>query len=581
MSEKLELLLNASLEATPEEREKSGILQTGFDSLNRTWEVIVKYHGSLLFLREISIGVEELLAGYAILTVPESKMGLLSEIEEIEYVEKPKRLYFQVFEGKQASCILPVTIRPPYLSGKDILLGIADSGIDYRHPDFRNTDGSTKIVAIWDQSLTPDAEKGWNAPEGFLTGVGFAADEIDKALAGEGSETAQVPVRDISGHGTAVAGIAAGREGVAPESGLVVVKLGTPAADSFPRTTELMRALTYLVKKALLLQKPIAINISFGNTYGSHDGTSLLERFLDNVSEVGRCVICVGSGNEANARGHISGNALSETKVELAVGDYERTFSVQIWKNYADIFRITLASPGGRSVAFSTDDLGPEQMRRISLEETDILLYIGEPTPYSAQQEIYLDFLPKERYVNRGIWSFTLAPVRVVTGNYSMYLPSQAAIGDDTGFYRATPDTTLTIPSTASRVITVGAYNTVDQAYADFSGRGYFFATDAGERLGITQSKPDLVAPGTGIRSARAGGGYEYVTGTSFATPFVTGAAALLMEWGIVMGNDPYLYGQKVKAYLQRGARELPGFEAFPNVLVGYGALCVEDSLPR
>ncbi len=580
MSEKLELLLNASLEATPEEREKSGILQTGFDSLNRTWEVIVKYHGSLLFLREISIGVEELLAGYAILTIPESKMGLLSEIEEIEYVEKPKRLYFQVFEGKQASCILPVTIRPPYLSGKDILLGIADSGIDYQHPDFRNTDGSTKIVAIWDQSLTPDAEKGWNAPEGFLTGVEFTADEIDKALAGEGSETAQMPVRDISGHGTAVAGIAAGREGVAPESGLVVVKLGTPAADSFPRTTELMRALTYLVKKALLLQKPIAINISFGNTYGSHDGTSLLERFLDNVSEVGRCVICVGSGNEANARGHISGNALSETKVELAVGDYERTFSVQIWKNYADIFRITLASPGGRSVAFSTDDLGPEQMRRISLEETDILLYIGEPTPYSAQQEIYLDFLPKERYVNRGIWSFTLAPVRVVTGNYSMYLPSQAAIGDDTGFYRATPDTTLTIPSTASRVITVGAYNTVDQAYADFSGRGYFFATDAGERLGITQSKPDLVAPGTGIRSARAGGGYEYVTGTSFATPFVTGAAALLMEWGIVMGNDPYLYGQKVKAYLQRGARELPGFEAFPNVLVGYGALCLEDSLP-
>ncbi len=581
MSEKLELLLNASLEATPEEREKSGILQTGFDSLNRTWEVIVKYHGSLLFLREISIGVEELLAGYAILTVPESKMGLLSEIEEIEYVEKPKRLYFQVFEGKQASCILPVTIRPPYLSGKEILLGIADSGIDYRHPDFRNTDGSTKIVAIWDQSLTPDAEKGWNAPEGFLTGVEFTADEIDKALAGEGSETAQVPVRDISGHGTAVAGIAAGREGVAPESGLVVVKLGTPAADSFPRTTELMRALTYLVKKALLLQKPIAINISFGNTYGSHDGTSLLERFLDNVSEVGRCVICVGSGNEANARGHISGNALSETKVELAVGDYERTFSVQIWKNYADIFRITLASPGGRSVAFSTDDLGSEQMRRISLEETDILLYIGEPTPYSAQQEIYLDFLPKERYVNRGIWSFTLAPVRVVTGNYSMYLPSQAAIGDDTGFYRATPDTTLTIPSTASRVITVGAYNTVDQAYADFSGRGYFFAADAGERLGITQSKPDLVAPGTGIRSARAGGGYEYVTGTSFATPFVTGAAALLMEWGIVMGNDPYLYGQKVKAYLQRGARELPGFEAFPNVLVGYGALCVENSLPK
>lgn len=572
MSEKLELLLNASLEATPEEREKSGILQTGFDSRNRTWEVIVKYHGSLLFLREYSIGVEELLAGYAILTVPESKMGILSEVEEIEYVEKPKRLYFQVFEGKQASCVLPVTIRPPYLSGEGVLLGIADSGIDYRHPDFRNGDGSTKIVAIWDQSLTPDAEKGWNAPEGFLTGVEFTADQINGVLADEESEAAQIPVRDISGHGTAVAGIAAGREGVAPASGLLVVKLGTPAADSFPRTTELMRALTYFVKKALLLKKPIAINISFGNTYGSHDGTSLLERFIDNISEVGRCVICVGSGNEGTARGHISGNALRETNVELAVGNYERTFSVQIWKNYADLFRITLTSPGGRNVTFSTNDVGAERMRRVLLEGTEILLYLGEPTPYSAQQEIYLDFLPKEQYVDSGIWTFTLAPVRVVTGNYSMYLPSQAAIGDDTGFYRASPDTTLTIPSTASRVITVGAYNITTQAYADFSGRGYLFAADAGERLGITQSKPDLVAPGTEIRSARAGGGYEYVTGTSFATPFVTGAAALLMEWGIVMGNDAYLYGQKVKAYLQNGARELPGFEVFPNEMVGaYG----------
>ena len=182
MSEKLELLLNAALEATPEEREKSEILEVGFDPQDRTWEVIVKYHGDLLFLEELSIGVELLLAGYAILTVPESRMTVLSEIEEIEYVEKPKRLYFQVFAGKQASCVLPVTIRPPYLSGRGVLIGIADSGIDYRHPDFRNADGSTRIAAIWDQSLVPDAEKGWEPPEGFLTGVEFTADRINAAL---------------------------------------------------------------------------------------------------------------------------------------------------------------------------------------------------------------------------------------------------------------------------------------------------------------------------------------------------------------------------------------------------------------
>ena len=582
MSEKLELLLNAALEATPQEREKSEILNVGFDAQERTWEVIVKYHGDLFFLEEFSIGVEPLLAGYAILTVPEGRMPLLSQAEQIEYVEKPKRLYFQTFAGKQASCMLPVTIRPPYLSGRGVLIGIADSGIDFRHRDFRNADGMTKIAALWDQSLPPDEERGRLAPAGFKTGVEFTEAQINAALSEEGSaETDRMQdVRDISGHGTAVAGIAGGNGGVAPESRLLIVKLGAPQEDSFPRTTELLRALTYLVRKAVEMEMPIAVNVSFGNTYGSHDGGSLLERFLDNASEVGRCVICVGSGNEGAAMGHASGILKRERKEDLSVGTYQGAFSVQLWKNYADIFRITLTSPSGRSAVFSTDGRETERMRRMTLGDTELLLYVGEPTPYSAQQEIYLDFLPRERFVDSGVWSLTLEPVKIVTGDYSLYLPSQTALGADTRFFRFTPDTTLTIPSTASRAITVGAYHIQNDAYADFSGRGYLFAADAQERLGTTWNKPDLVAPGVGIRTAAAGGGYGSVTGTSFATPFVSGSAALLMEWGIVMGNDPYLYGQKVKAYLQRGARQLPGFTVFPNEMVGYGALCVEDSLP-
>ena len=582
MSEKLELLLNVALEATPQEREKSETLQVGFDPQDRTWEVIVKYHGDLFFLEELSIGVEQLLAGYAILHVPESRMPLLSETEQIEYVEKPTRLYFQTFAGKQASCVLPVTIRPPYLSGKGVLIGIADSGIDFRHADFRNADGTTKIVALWDQSLPPDEERGRKPPDGFRMGTEFTTAQINAALSAEGTAATDEirDVRDTSGHGTAVAGIAGGNGGVAPESGLLIVKLGIPQEDSFPRTTELMRALTYLVKKAVEIGAPIAVNISFGNTYGPHDSGSLLERFLDNVSEVGRCVICVGSGNEGAGMGHASGNLTQARREELSVGMYQGAFSLQLWKNYADTFRITLTSPTGSTAVFSTDEQEAERIRRMTLGGTQVLLYIGEPTPYSAQQEVYLDFLPRERFVDSGVWALTLEAVKIVTGNYSLYLPSQTALGADTRFFRPTPETTLTIPSTASRAITVGAYQTTNDAYVDFSGRGYLFATDAQERLGIIQSKPDLVAPGVGIRTAASGGGYGSVTGTSFATPFVTGAAALLMEWGIVMGNDRYLYGQKVKAYLQRGARQLPGFEAFPNEMVGYGALCVEDSLP-
>lgn len=564
--EKLELLLNAALAATQGEREASDILETGFDKEDQTWEVIVKYHGNLLFLEELSITAEKLLAGYAILTVPEDKLTLLSEMEEIEYVEKPKSLYFQIRQGIQASCILPVTLRPPYLSGEGVLLGIADSGIDYRHPAFQKADGSTRIAAVWDQSLMPDTAAGWRSPEGFAGGVEFSQEQIDAALR---PESISLPIRDVSGHGTAVAGIAAG---AAPESELLIVRLGQPREGGFPRTSELMRAVTYLVKKAASLGRPIAINLSFGNTYGSHDGTSLLERFLDNASEVGRSVICVGSGNEGAAMGHVSGSlsvdgsfderngtdSLSGTAaggvsgrrtaggrmessaalVELQVGNYQSAFSVQIWKNYADIFKITLRSSGGREHSFSTEVTGEEGMRRISLEETEVLLYVGEPTPYSAQQEIYLDFLPSaaERndnsYVNRGVWSFVLEPVRIVTGDYSFYLPSQTAVGTETRFYRPTPDVTLTIPSTASKVITVGAYDVTYNAYADFSGRGYAFTARAGERLGSSQCKPDLVAPGVGIMTAMAGGGYGSVTGTSFAAPFVTAASALLMEWG-------------------------------------------------
>ena len=153
-----------------------------------------------------------------------------------------------------------------------------------------------------------------------------------------------------------------------------------------------------------------------------------------------------------------------------------------------------------------------------------------------------------------------------------MWLPSETVLNQGTGFLFPQEDISLTIPSTAERVISVGAYDALTFTYANFSGRGYL---QGGWRV-----KPDLVAPGVNVTTTRAGGGTVTASGTSFATPFVTGAAALLMEWGIVWGNDPFLYGEKVKAYLRRGAKALPGFEEYPNPQVGYGALCVRDSLP-
>ncbi|MCM1305534.1 MAG: S8 family serine peptidase, partial [Butyrivibrio sp.] len=247
---------------------------------------------------------------------------------------------------------------------------------------------------------------------------------------------------------------------------------------------------------------------------------------------------------------------------------------MQLWKNYSDVYRIYLRAPGGQEAELPAGiESGKYTLR---LGGTDILVYIGEPLPYSAAQEIYLDLLPVGTpYIDSGIWTIRLIPVEVVTGNFYLYLPSAAVRSENTGFYRPTPEVTLTIPSTASKVVTVGAYNSLYDAYADFSGRGY---ADAARTVGVVASglaKPDLAAPGVNILAPDIYGGYGPVTGTSFATPIVSGSAALLMEWGIVRGNDAFLYGEKVKAYLRKGAKPLRGETEYPNARVGWGGLCV------
>ncbi len=572
---KLENILNLALDATLEERERSQNLNVGYDTREESWELIVKYSGDLSFLADRGIQVVELLNEYAILTVPESQIEGLAELEQIEYVEKPKRLYFALNQGKAASCITAVQNARFDLFGRGVLVACLDSGVDYAHPDFRNSDGSSRILYLWDQTLSGDP------PKGYVRGREFTKAQLDEALergTREGQQ-ALVPSVDLSGHGTAVLGIAAGNgrasggryQGVASESPLIVVKLGMPRSDSFPRTTELMQAVDYCVKKALELRMPMAVNISFGNTYGSHDGTSLLETFLTDMANIGRNVFCIGTGNEGYGDGHTSGRLQERQAVqtEFAVGEYTSVLNIQLWKSYVDVVDVYLIHPSGQVAGPLRESTG---IQRFVLGNTEVLAYYGEPTPYSPKQEIYFDFLPRGDYLDSGIWRIGMLPERIVDGEYHMWMPSMAALNQDTRFLYPTRQTTLTIPSTARKIIAVGAYDSRNLSYADFSGRGGSLEEDL--------RKPDLVAPGVEIQAPSLGGGYASFTGTSFATPFVTGAAALLMQWGIVDGNDPFLYGEKVKAYLQRGARELPGFTEYPNNQVGYGALCVRDSIP-
>lgn len=582
--QKLDNLLNLALDATEEEREKSRNLNVGYEKQTRKWEIIVKYSEMGDFVKVLlggpEISVVPLLGRYAIVTLPESMLDEYSRRPQIEFIEKPTRLYFEDLFSKEASCITQVQRDEPgnlRLTGRGVLIGIVDSGVDYRHPAFLTADGKSRILRLWDQSIPG------NPPEGYATGTEYTNEEINEALSlsVQGGRRL-VPSEDVSGHGTAVLGVAAGsdfsrgavKRGVAYESDLLVVKMGIPRQDSFPRTTELMQGVDYLVRQAIRLGRSIAINLSFGNNYGSHRGDSLLETYLDNVSGMGKNVICVGMGNNGNDALH-TGGMLSPgeiQEIELGVGAFEPTLNVQLWKNYEDEMEIYLEHPAGERVGPLFETLGAQ---RWQAGNTKLLIYYGKPAPYHVTQEIYVDFLPQDEktpYVDSGVWKIILAARNIKNGEYFLWLPGGKTLNPGTAFYLPRPQGTLTIPATARRVISVGAYDARQNTYADFSGRGC---------RALPYPKPDLAAPGVDIYAPRPGGGYAAFTGTSFSTPFVTGAAALLMEWGIIRRNDPYLYGEKLKAYLRRGAKALQGSEKLPNDLIGWGRLCLESSLPE
>lgn len=593
-NEKIDSSLSLALQIPENEMVQSGSLQFGYQQEARQWQVIVKYIGDIKCFEEIfqDTRVVELLNQYAIITTREEYIAAIAAMPEIEYIEKPKRLYFNLEQGRSASCINTVQKNPQgqggafsgssslALSGQGVLVGIVDSGIDYFHPAFRDAQGNTRIAYLWDQSASGEQSEG-RTPAGYRFGAQYSMEDINEALWAETRAEGErlVPVTDRgSGHGTAVAGVSAGNgagsagnryRGVALESEMIVVKLGRGDED-FAGTTEVMEGIDYVVRKAVELQKPVAINLSFGNNNGAHDGKSLFENYISDLNGVWKNVIVVASGNEGDARHHARLKLEREEEVvSFAVGASEKSMTLQIWKQYVDEFGIELESPSGRRISVVREE---GSAIAYNVGSNKVYIYYGSPNPYTIAQEIYIEWIPARAggFVESGVWKVRFLPEDIRDGEVNLWLPTIEAVGLSTGFLSPEPDTTLTIPSTAENVITVGAYSSETGSIASFSGRG-----NTADR----RDMPVIVAPGVGVITALPGGGYGPRTGTSIAAPFVTGSAALMMEWGIVRGNDPFLYGEKVKAYLIKGARPLR-CEPVPSKRQGWGALCLRDSIP-
>jgi len=539
---------------------------------NRLWEIIVKYSGDIYRLEaELGVEVEILEEGFAIITLQSDQISLLYNYKEIEYIEMPKTLTLVLYQSIRISCVSAVHSPEEYnLRGEGVLIGIIDSGIDYTHPDFRKDDGTSRILYLWDQT------EGENPPYGFRQGTEYDNDQINMAL-NSAQPFDSVPSVDTIGHGTAVAGIAAGNgrasngeeKGAAPEASLIIVKLGNRGFESFARTTEIMRALKYILDKAEELRMPVAINLSYGTNDGSHDGSSLFETYINAAAQRWKTVIVAAAGNEGAAGHHFSGEiAAGETiDVGFVITEQLNSLYLTFWKNFVDQLTLELILPSGNS----TGELDPWQYYAIKdMDGVSIQVNYGQPTHYNEDQEIFFRISDQESAVPQGIWLLRVRGMKVVDGRFDIWLPTVEEVGMDIAFTEPSPEITLTLPSTAQNVISAGGYNGALNIAAQFSGRG------------LTRNnvcvKPDLVAPAVDIVSARAGGGYDSFTGTSMAAPFVTGATALLMEWGIVLDNDPFLYGQRVKAFLKKGARRNPG-RTYPNPVWGYGALCLEDTL--
>lgn len=409
---------------------------------------------------------------------------------------------------------------------KRVIVGVLDSGVDTSHPD----------IAIY---------KGYDQ----ITGKTYP-EETDV-------------LTDETGHGTAVISII---NRYSPQSDVVAVKLDTADKNGFPNTLSIMRGISYVTRLANSENSPFVINLSFGNNYGNHAGTSTLEQYIDTVSDYNKCLFVVGMGNDADTGRHKNLSFINNEskRVSFFVSSYIPSLNIQIYRENIENYDIRLKLPNNTV-------LGPfniyNKTTGYSTDQMNIFFLNNEQTPFSTMAECYIAILPKGSYITGGVYEFEITPTTNTNvntpRNVNIYLPVYSDLPAEVFFLDPTISQTLTIPSSASSALSVAAFNQYNATATLFSGRGY---TTTGN------IKPDVAAPGVDVMVATPSGGYTYATGTSFATPYVSAIAANYMREGIIENNDPYLYGERLKTKIIMNSRRLLGYDTWPNNILGYGA---------
>ncbi len=476
-------------------------------------------------------------------------------------------------ESLEASGIYQVQ-QQPYLNlrGQGVLIGLVDTGIDYTKDIFRYEDGTSKVQFLYDQTIRG------NTPEGFFFGTEYANSQINEALRSDNPYDI-VPQRDTAGHGTFLASIAAGREdgngfiGAAPDSELIVVKLRKarpfylkrflipPEQENVYEHTDIMIGIEYILKKAQELGRPVAICLALGTNQGAHNGASIFEEYLSQVSDLRGVCVCAAAGNESQAKHHFQSVLQTkgeEQNVDIMVGENAGGFSVSIRNTEADRISVSVRSPTGELVARVPARSGTKTEASLLLEKARVIIEYFFPLETTGGQVTVV------RIVNAtpGIWTIIVHGDIVLDGIYHAWLPLTGLVSPNVGFLAPSPYTTIVVPATAFGIITCGAYN---------AGTNSLYINSSWGPTRAMVLKPDFVAPGVNV-----GGfypeGYGLMSGTSVAAAIAAGAGALLLQWGIVDQHEISMSTYHIRAYLIRGCTRNETM-TYPNQRWGYGSI--------